>query len=95
LQCDLLQRFAVSDIKKSNRKLSDEAKLKKRIEKEKRKLGHKLFVQNLLLIEEELKELKTVDSTLARAKIDYKNLTTQLFSERFTLAMTSKNKLSQ
>jgi hypothetical protein len=29
--------------------------------KEKRKLSYKLFVQDLLVIEEELKELKTVD----------------------------------
>ena len=54
--------------------------MKKRLEKEKKKLSHKLFVQDLLLIEEELKELKTVDSTLSRAKIDLKNLTQIYFS---------------
>ena len=62
LQCDLLQRFAASeDRPKVKRESTPEELLKKRLEKEKRKLGHKLFVQDLLLIEEELKELKTVD----------------------------------
>lgn len=62
LQCDLLQRFAASeDRPKVKIEKTPEELLKKRLEKEKRKLGHKLFVQDLLLIEEELKELKTVD----------------------------------
>ena len=37
-------------------------------------MGHKLFVQDLLLIEEELKELKSVDSALSKARIEFKNL---------------------
>jgi hypothetical protein len=36
-------------------------------------------------MEEELRELRTVDAALTRARIDCKNLTTQMFSERFNL----------
>jgi tRNA isopentenyl-2-thiomethyl-A-37 hydroxylase MiaE len=66
--------------------------LKRRVAKEKRKLSHKLFVQDLLLIEEELKEIKTVDAALSKARIDYKNLTTQMFAERFNLSNINNNR---
>ena len=59
--------------------------MKRRLAKEKRKLSHKLLVQDLLVMEEELRELRTVDAALTRARIDCKNLTTQMFSERFNL----------
>jgi len=49
-------------------------------------------VQDLLLIEEELKELKTVDAALSKARIDYKNLTTQMFAERFNLSNINNNR---
>lgn len=68
--------------------------MKRRIAKEKRKLSHKLFVQDLLLIEEELKELKTVDAALSKARIDYKNLTTQMFAERFNLSNINTNRVT-
>ena len=55
-------------------------------------MSHKLFVQDLLLIEEELKELKTVDEALYKARIDYKNLTTQMFAERFNLNNINNNR---
>ena len=77
MQCDLLQQFANEAFtEKSKAARTEEQALKRRLAKEKRKLSHKLFVQDLLLIEEELKELKTVDAALSKARIDYKNLTT-------------------
>ncbi len=68
--------------------------MKRRLAKEKRKLSHKLFVQDLLMIEEELKELKTVDAALSKARIDYKNLTTQMFAERFNLSNINTNRVT-
>ena len=42
--------------------------------KEKRKLAQKIMIQELSLMEEELKEMKTVDNTLSKIRHDYKNL---------------------
>jgi hypothetical protein len=95
LQCDLLQEFAKSQLQDSHKApKTEEQILKRRIAKEKRKLSHKLFVQDLLLIEEELKELKTVDAALSKARIDYKNLTTQMFAERFNLSNINTNRVT-
>lgn len=44
-------------------------------------------------MEDELKELKTVDNSLTKIKHDYKNLMAQMFAERVSLA-TSKQRLS-
>lgn len=45
-------------------------------------------------MEEELKELKTVDNTLSKIKHDYKNLMSQMFAERVSMAISNK-RLSQ
>ena len=49
-------------------------------------------MSELSLLEEELKELRTVDSFIAKARIDLKNLGSQMFSERFSLVMTNKTR---
>ena len=89
LQCELLQSFANAPDAPSN---PNKKREDKRLSKEKRKLGHKLLVSELSLLEEELKELRTVDSFIAKARIDLKNLGSQMFSERFSLVMTNKTR---
>jgi hypothetical protein len=64
--------------------------VKKRILKEKRKLASKIILQELSLMEDELKEMKTVDNTLSKVKHELKNLTTQMFSERVSMAISNK-----
>jgi hypothetical protein len=68
--------------------------LKKRLEKEKRKIAQKITVQELLSMEEELKEMRTVDNTLTKIRHDYKNLMAQMFAERVSLTISNK-RLSQ
>jgi hypothetical protein len=48
------------------------------------------MIQELLLMEEELKEMKTVDNTLTKIKHDYKNLMSQMFAERVSLTISNK-----
>ena len=97
LQCELLQQFAQQedrrqkDSKKSN---NEEKVLRKRLAKEKRKLAQKIMIQELALMEEELKELKTVDNTLSKIRHDYKNLMSQMFAERVSMTISNK-RLSQ
>lgn len=95
LQCDLLKSFVETAPSTHEKKKTDEQRQKRRLQKEKRKLLHKMFVRDLFMIQDELKELKSVDSFHARARIDCKNLAGQMFSERFNLAMTTKSRLSQ
>ncbi len=69
---------------------TEESMLKKRVMKEKRKLASKIILQELTLMEDELKEMKTVDNTLSKVKHELKNLTTQMFSERVSMAISNK-----
>ena len=41
-------------------------------------------------MEEELKEMKTVDNTLGKIKYELKNLTSQLFSERVSMTISNR-----
>ncbi len=41
-------------------------------------------------MEEELKEMRTVDNTLNKIRHEYKNLMTQMFAERFSLTISNK-----
>ena len=41
-------------------------------------------------MEEELKELKTVDNTLSKIRHEYKNLMSQMFAERVSLTISNK-----
>mgnify|MGYP001473442267 CR=1 FL=1 len=41
-------------------------------------------------MEEELKEMKTVDNAVTKIKHDYKNLVAQMFAERVSLSISSK-----
>lgn len=45
-------------------------------------------------MEDELKELQTVDNTLTKIRHDYKNLMSQMFAERVSMTISSK-RLSQ
>ena len=89
LQCELLQTFANTPDTPSDPTKKRDAQ---RLSREKRKLGHKLLVSELSLLEEELKELRTVDSFVSKARIDLKNLGSQMFAERFSLVMTNKTR---
>ena len=55
-------------------KSSEESTDKNRLKKEKRKIVQKITVQEVMLIEEELKEMKTVENTQNRVRHEYKNL---------------------
>ena len=68
--------------------------LKKRLAKEKRKIAQKIAIQELMFIEEELKEMKTVDNTLTKIRHEHKNIMSQMFAERVSLMITNK-RLSQ
>lgn len=94
LQCDLLKSFAEHEESKKPA-LSQEKLQKKRLDKEKRKLAHKVFIHDLSCIEDELNELRSVDTFHAKARIECKNLASQMFSERFNLSLTNKSRLSQ
>lgn len=41
-------------------------------------------------MEEELKEMKTVDNSLNKIRHEYKNLMSQMFAERLSLMITNK-----
>lgn len=47
-----------------------------------------------MFIEEELKEMKTVDNTLTKIRHEHKNIMSQMFAERVSLMITNK-RLSQ
>jgi len=77
--------------KREENKEKDASKeLRKKLEREKRKIAQKIMVQKLNLMEEELKEMKTVDNSLSKIRHEYKNLMSQMFAERFSLTISNK-----
>lgn len=90
LQCELLQKFAESVEHPVIKEKTKQQKEKKRVLKEKRKLTQKIILQELNLMEEELKEMKTVDNSLNKIRHELKNLSSQLFAERVSMTIANK-----